>query len=218
MRTKEEKKIFSERLTYALERSRYNDSDVARKVGVDKSSIVHYKTGISIPNGKNLNNLAKVLDVSVEWLLGETNVMRSGVEENVASTSIDTRRINILESISCGCGVFNDGLIIDTIQLPSEMFNKHIEYFGIYAVGDSMTNAGIDDGDLLIFERAEVPIENKIGAFCIDNEYAICKRYKSSEGHIFLLSANDNYSPIVIDVEDECFRCVGLLSHIMKKV
>ena len=96
------------------------------------------------------------------------------------------------------------------------MFNPHKQYCSVYAVGNSMIGAGIEEGDLLIFERSDVSQENKIGAFCIDNEQAVCKRYKSGNGQIFLMSANDNYAPIVINPIDDCFRTVGILVKVLK--
>ena len=54
-------------------------------------------------------------------------------------------------------------------------------------------------------------IENgEIGAFCIDNSEAVCKTFrKLPSGLILLESANPNYEPIEVDVNDECFRVVG---------
>lgn len=208
--------VFSERLNLALKNRQMTKSELARRVGIDKSNITIYTTGRgkkSIPNGENLQAIANALGVTTKWLLGEDERH----ESNILPVTGDMRTINIYSYISCGEGEFNDGAIVDTITLPADMFQENREYFGMYAKGDSMTGVGISDGDLLIFERTDVPVNNKIGAFCIDNEYAYCKKYQSHNGKIFLLSANDSYAPITIE-PSECFRCVGVLKKILKDI
>ena len=209
--------VFSERLTAALKEKHMSKTKLAQIIGIDKSNITVYTNGSkygrkSIPNGENLQAIANALGVTTNWLLGEDDA------SNVSPVKGPMRTINILALISCGGGIYNDGEIIDTISLPAEMFVASKEYFAMYAVGDSMIGAGILEGDLLIFERTDIPEQNKIGAFCINNETALCKKYKSGNDKIFLLSANDKYEPIVIDVYDKCFRCVGILRKILKSV
>lgn len=199
---------FKDRLKISMQRRGMKASDLSRKTGINQPMLHYYLTGQFIPKHDRLAKIAEALDVSVDWLIGG--------EENVQRIKGALFSLNILSSISCGCGVYNDGEIIDIIQLPAEMFNPHKQYFSVYAVGNSMTGAGIEEGDLLIFERSDVPQENKIGAFCIDNEQAVCKRYKSGNGQIFLMSANDNYAPIVINPIDDCFRTVGILVKVLK--
>ena len=81
-----------------------------------------------------------------------------------------------------------------------------------------MIDAGINDGDLMIFENTNVLENGDIGAFCIDNEEAVCKRFRKSEqGLIMLLPANEKYNPIIIDVENTCFRVVGKLVGVYSK-
>ena len=185
-------------------------SALCRKADITQPMMHYYLNGQFLPKHERLVKMAEALDVSPDWLLGIDE------PENIQPAKSKLFLLEVLSSISCGCGIYNDGEVVDTIKLPEEMFNPHKQYFAVYAVGNSMTGAGIEEGDLLIFERTDVPQENKIGAFCIDNEQALCKRYKSGNGKIFLLSANDNYAPIVIDPLDDCFRTVGILVKVLK--
>lgn len=208
--------VFSKRLIDVMKARNLNNVQLAEKLGTSKGVISNYRHGYFKPKDERMIELANVLGVAPEWLDGYEVPMEKREDSNVAPVAGPMRTINIYAYISCGNGEFNDGEIIDTITLPANMFKASREYYGMYAKGDSMVGVGIHDGDLLLFERTDVPENNKVGAFCIDNEYAYCKKYTSSNGKILLLSANDNYPPIVIEPADGCFRCVGILRKIMK--
>ena len=119
--------------------------------------------------------------------------------------------IPIYENASCGVGSFVDDNIIDYVSLPIDLFkNPNISMFGQYAQGDSMIGVGINEGDLIIFEETNLIENGQIGCFCIDHNIATCKKFSiDSKNNIFLLSANDNYPPIPITIENDCFRVVG---------
>ncbi len=217
--SKNKEPLFAERLIEAMRIRNIRAIKLCEMTGLSQSDISNYRHGYYKPNPASLIKIAKALDVAPEWLDGYDVPMVQKHESNVAPLSSNkVRQINMLEFISCGCGTFNDGQVVAVLSLPDEMFSPYKEYFAITAKGDSMINAGIDDGDILIFERSDVPVDNKIGAFCLENETALCKRYKTKDGKIYLLSANEEYAPIIIDPLDECFRCVGILSSITKKV
>ena len=215
---KNKEPLFAQRLNDALRYRGMKAVKLCGLTGIRKSDISNYRHGYYKPTGTNLIKLAKALHVAPEWLDGYDVPMEKYESNLTPLHSSAMRNINQLEYISCGCGTFNEGSIVGVLSLPAEMFKPSSEYFAITAQGDSMINAGIEDGDILIFEVTNIPLENKIGAFCLENEYAICKKYKSTDGQIFLLSANDNYAPILIDPMDECFRCVGILVNVIKQV
>lgn len=57
--------------------------------------------------------------------------------------------------------------------------NPRAEYFAQYAKGESMKDAGINDGDLLIFERTDKVDDGVIGCFCDEDNVATCKNTKN---------------------------------------
>ena len=215
---KEKEALFASRLIEAMRIRGIKAVKLAKLTGMRESDISNYRHGYYKPLPDKMKELAKALHVAPEWLDGYDVPMEKYESNLTPLHSSAMRSINQLEYISCGCGTFNEGSIVGVLSLPAEMFKPSSEYFAITAQGDSMINAGIEDGDILIFEVTNIPLENKIGAFCLENEYAICKKYKSTDGQIFLLSANDNYAPILIDPMDECFRCVGILVNVIKQV
>ena len=123
------------------------------------------------------------------------------------------RKIALYEFISCGTGGFVDDNIIDYVSLPAEMFSSKKEYFAQYAKGDSMINANINNGDLVIFEKTSSVTNGMIGCFCIDDNTATCKRLSMTNGQIILLPENPSYNPIIANVET--FKCIGKLAFVI---
>lgn len=79
-----------------------------------------------------------------------------------------------------------------------------------------MEGAGIYDGDVLVFEKSGTPQQGRVGCFCIDDNDAMCKKYRiAGDGRIYLMPANPNYDPIPVDPEMEHFRCLGLLAFVI---
>ncbi|MDD6188221.1 MAG: transcriptional repressor LexA [Clostridiales bacterium] len=69
------------------------------------------------------------------------------------------------------------------------------EYFALKIKGESMINAGILDGDMIIVRRQNTALNGEIVVALIGDE-ATCKRLSLSAGRVMLLPENEEYSPI----------------------
>lgn len=210
-------KTYASRLEHVMKIRKIRAIDLAKVVGVDRSLISMYLSGKREPKYETNDRIAKALSVSPDYLLGLTELMEqknlSELEESLV------RKIPVFAPISCGNGSYEDGQIIDYIGIPESRLRFGKKYYGQYAKGDSMIGAGINDGDLLIFEECSWINEGKIGCFCINEELAVCKRYTvGADNCIYLMSANDKYAPIRIDQTCDCFRVVGRLISIIKNI
>lgn len=179
--------------------------DVADALGVNKSTILRYESNEIEKLPINvITPLAEALNVSREYLMGWESAQVKLPEHEMVRT------IPVYGDLSCGNGLFVDDAIVDSVSVPLSMLpNRSAEYFAQYASGDSMINAGINDGDLVIFEKTSVVDNGQIGCFCVDENIATCKKFSKIGGKVYLLPANDRYSPIPIEPENECFRIIG---------
>ena len=177
--------------------------ELANKVGyTSRAAINKIESGANKLKQEKIQIFAEVLGCSVNELLG--------IEE---TTQQYIRKIALYDSISCGTGGFVDDNIIDYVSLPAEMFSSKKEYFAQYAHGDSMINANINDGDLVIFEKTSSVTNGMIGCFCVDDNIATCKRLSMTNDQIILLPENPSYSPIIANVET--FKCIGKLAFVI---
>ena len=98
----------------------------------------------------------------------------------------------------------------------NEFLVKHpAATFYVYAKGDSMINAGIHNGDLLIIDRAIKPELKSIVIAIIDGEFTV-KRINKINNIFYLVPDNDCYKPIRI-TKDMDFEIWGIVTHAIHK-
>lgn len=95
------------------------------------------------------------------------------------------------------------------IKNPSATFYGRVK-------GDSLKNAGISNGDLLVIDRSLDPTNGKIAVCFIDGEFT-AKRIQISKKEILLIAENENYQPIRV-TEDNNFLIWGIVTHVIKNV
>ncbi len=94
-----------------------------------------------------------------------------------------------------------------TIPLGISMLGNKKNCFGLKVRGDSMQNAGIQEGDVVIVQPQSEARNGEIVVALVGNE-ATLKRFSQNKGKIILIPENENYQPIVVkDYED--FSIVG---------
>lgn len=64
---------FSQRLKQAMDKQKVTQTDLAAAIGLGKSSISQYVSGKNIPKFKTMTAIADALNVSVDWLSGESD-------------------------------------------------------------------------------------------------------------------------------------------------
>ena len=94
------------------------------------------------------------------------------------------------------------------IKHPSATFYAHVK-------GDSMINAGIHDGDLLVVDRALDITDNCIAVCIIDGEFTV-KRLKKKSDKILLLPENKEYKAIEVS-EFNDFEVWGIVAYVIHK-
>lgn len=193
--------------------------ELSKRTGLSKSTLQRYVTNpdIKVPIDR-ISLIAIGLHTTPAYLMGWSKHKHEIVKDAYIykDSQISFIKVPLYGDISCGKGSFVDDNIIDYVAVPDDNLNQNGEYFAQYAKGDSMKNAGIDDGDIIVFEKTIVLEDNKIGCFCIDEGVATCKKFKKGPSYIQLIPANPDYDPIVIDLENTNFRIVGKLRKVIK--
>ena len=107
----------------------------------------------------------------------------------------ETTSVGIVGSIPCGNLALEEEAIEEIIQLPVRLFGKG-DLFLLHASGDSMTGAGIDDGDLVLIRKQEDAKSGDIVVAFIEGEGNTLKRYRQYWNTVFLHPENPKYTDI----------------------
>ena len=81
----------------------------------------------------------------------------------------------------------------EQISVPSYLINNKDEHFTLEVSGDSMVDAGIFDGDIVIIRKTEAANSGDIVVALIDQNEVTLKRFRSFKNSIALEPANKNY-------------------------
>ena len=103
-----------------------------------------------------------------------------------------------------------------SIDLNKEFVKNPSTTFYGRVRGDSMVNAGLNDGDLLIIDKSLEPLNNKIAVCFIDGEFTV-KRIKIGKDIIWLVAENEKYKPIKV-TKDNDFLIWGIVTTVIKSV
>ena len=97
----------------------------------------------------------------------------------------------------------------DTFPLPAD-FAHNKDLFMLKVQGESMINAAILDGDMIIVERQTTAKNGDIVVALIDNENATVKTFYKENGHFRLQPENDHMDPIIVNEVAILGKVVGV--------
>ena len=120
------------------------------------------------------------------------SVIKGGLDESSNQNNTDENEIPVLGKIAAGTPVEAIQNEVSRIPLPSNI-EKNGEFFGLKVQGDSMIEAGINDGDTVIVKKADTAENGKIVVALIDDHEAMLKRIRRNGKTVALESANRNY-------------------------
>lgn len=102
------------------------------------------------------------------------------------------------------------------IDLNKELVRHPEATFYGRVVGDSMIDAGVEEGDVLVIDKSLRPEEGDMCVCFVDGEFCL-KRVGFENGAVVLYAANPRYAPIVLNEWND-FTLWGVVTYIIKKV
>ena len=148
---------------------------------------------------KRLAHKARALEVLKLPETASANDIYNSFSPSVIKGGLDSQNINKSPNKIPVLGKIAAGTPIDAIQnevsrvtIPEEL-SKHGEHFGLKISGDSMVEAGINDGDTIIVKRTNTANNGQIIVALIDDHEAMLKRIRKKGKVIALESANKRY-------------------------
>lgn len=188
---------FAKRLKELRASRGLTQDDLARELNLVKSPISMYENGKRKPSFEVLEAIADYFNVNMDTLYSSAPVFVPSL-----------KRVPMLGYAAAGQPLENlDGQ--DTYYVETD--SRYAVDFCITVRGDSMINAGINDGDI-VFVKSQPEVPNgKIACVEIDNERVCIKRFYKTDTGVMLVSENPKYAPLQFS-ESNCsdFKILGL--------
>lgn len=188
------------------------------------NKICKYAEQYYLQNGHSpsTSNIANALGISrataYRYLLAMDDngmIEYNGQEIHTAVTkklSKDTTQMAIVGSVPCGSPEYEEENVEEYVSLPTAIFGKG-DFFILRASGDSMIEAGIDDGDLVVIRKQICADDGDIIVALVDNQNTLKRLYHDNKNKkIILHPENKRLKDIVVD---EC-AIQGVACHVIK--
>lgn len=190
------------RLRQCREQAGLSQKEVAVSLGVKAPSVSNWESGRTSPSSKNLQMLAKLYHVNMEYLTGLSD--EKGID------------IPVLGRIPAGIPIEAIEDILDWEEIPKEWVTGDKLYFALKVRGDSMSPEYLD-GDIIILRKASNCDSGKDCAVMVDGNDATFKRIRKQGTSIVLQPLNPNYNPWVYSNEEVKRLPVTILGYVVEQ-
>ena len=166
---------------------------IAEEVGVSRGTVYKYLVAM---NDRGM--------IEYDGHVIQTDVTRK--------LNTETSQTAIVGSVPCGSPQYEEENIEEYISLPTAIFGKG-DFYILHASGDSMVDAGIDDGDLVVIRKQNYADDGDIVVALVDNQNTLKTFYRNEQGRkIILHPENESMDDIVVD---NCY-IQGIACHVIK--
>lgn len=174
--------------------------DIAAAIGVRSASTAHFH----LSRLEDKGFLRRGEDGAIELLNQEEEI-----------TDSNPYSVPLLGLIAAGAPIeaIEDRSVM--VEIPPQFFDRNKEVFCLQVTGDSMINAHIMDGDVIIVRKQEVADDGQIVVALLNDGTATLKTFRRLKGgKILLLPQNPNHQPIAVDKVEIQGRVVGLIREV----
>ncbi|MDA9179012.1 transcriptional repressor LexA [Acidimicrobiia bacterium] len=167
-------------INFTLKNDGYSPSvrEICEAVNLKSTSTVQY----------HLNKLEK------KGVINKTDGKSRSLHLN--NSMSEFRSVPIVGEIAAGLPLSAEENQIGELPYPESNFNDSL--IALKVNGDSMIDAGIHDGDLVVVDKSKEPLDGDIGAFLVYDTEATVKYIDTIRNKQYLIPANKNYENIEI--------------------
>lgn len=215
---------FNERLKILRKEANLSQEELAKKIGVSKSSVNMYERGEREPGFETLEAIADCFNADMDFLLGKSDCKNryewakcKAVQIPTATNIIpmpEAKSIPLVGKIACGTPITATENLEGYIKIPAQLEAD----FALVCRGDSMVGARIMDGDFVAIRQQPDVDDGEIAAVLIEDE-ATLKRVYKMPGRLVLRAENPRYAPIDLSgAELDSVRILGKVVYFISEV
>ena len=165
--------------------------EVGEALGLKSPSTVHFHIKHLQEMGLIEKSAGKGRAITLKKQLQAVPVAPQPVE--IDELAPRRRQVPILGNVAAGNPILAQECIEDYLTFDTQGLSG--EHFALRVRGESMLDAGILPGDLVVVHRQQEVHSGEIVVALFEDE-ATVKTYRRKDGHVWLMPANDDYTPI----------------------
>ncbi|WP_062076449.1 transcriptional repressor LexA [Demequina globuliformis] len=169
--------------------------EIGRAVGLTSTSSVQHQ--LSALEGKGYLRRDPHRPRAMEVVLPEATdspALDAPAAPQAPAVPDDVSHVPLVGQIAAGGPILADQAVEDVFSLPRQLTGQG-ELFMLTVKGDSMIDAAICDGDLVVVRRQNTADNGDIVAALLDDE-ATVKTFRRTDGQVWLMPHNPAYTPI----------------------
>ena len=192
--TRMQQKIY-DYIAQALREQGYPPSvrEIGEAVGLKSPSTVHFHLKHMEELGVLTKGAGKGRALTLAPLEGAQSAPAPAAPPTPMEPELPAGRVPIVGTVAAGAPILAQECIEDYLTFDTN--GREGEYFALRVRGESMLNAGILPGDLVVVHQQQEARNGEIIVALIEDE-ATVKRLKRKDGHVWLMPENEAYSPI----------------------
>lgn len=200
------------RIARAREQKGMNQSELARQLRLTPQSVQKWEAGETVPRAQKMQDLSRILGVSVAYLmegegdlLSPASVVATSLIEHARVKTVEIPRLDVSGSMGNGIAP-PEGYaeVIERMTVNAQWVRSHLNATSpdnlaiITGRGDSMEGT-FNDGDLLLVDRGVKEIRvDAVYVLAIDGDLFIKRIQRQPGGVMTMISDNPRYAPIEI--------------------
>jgi len=142
-----------------------------------------------------------------------TQISAEGHEILTPSDS-EISTIAVIGDVAAGEPIFASEHVQQFVNVDQSLFSDTADFL-LKVKGDSMINIGIFEKDLLAVKKAHTAQDNEIVVARINDDVTV-KRFQKNGASVSLIAENDDYNPIVVDLQTETFAIEGIVVGLIR--
>lgn len=179
-----------------------NQSELAVRIGVTPQSVQHWEHDRTVPRGKRVEALSKVLGVSQEWItFGSPSDGDSQSAEVIYSLgpTIDVVQIPFFDvQLAAGTGSYSDTEeVTEHITISKDILNQHGMSEGqvkaVRVKGESMMPRILSGDTILVDTADKIPRDRQVYAIAVEEDLKVKRLIRKMDGNWIISSDNPDY-------------------------
>lgn len=209
---------FSQRMRELRKEKNITLEKLAEMLKTTKATLSRYENGKRIPNIEFVEELAKIFNVSVDYLLGKTDIRNLDILTKAGLVEFDKSKtipIPIIGSVRAGTnGILAYEEILGVENVEQDIVKDEAKYFFLRVKGDSMYPE-IQENDLVLVRQQSDVESGDIAVVIVNGDEGIVKKVVKRDNAIVLYSINPAYEPILITEPDQLI-IVGKVKRVVR--